>query len=286
MRQQNIVNGLVVAHLGCLLIIWSGTSWIAIATCIALYFVRMFGITAGYHRYFSHRTYKTSRFFQFVLAFLGATAGQKGPLWWAAHHRQHHRVADTVHDVHSPVVLGFWEAQIGWGYARQDEAANEAGVPDLAKFPELRFLEYYAIIPPVTLAILLVGFGTLLKSYAPQLHTSAFQMLAWGFFVSTVVLFHGTSTINSLAHIIGSRRFDTKDNSRNNFWLALITMGEGWHNNHHYYPSSEQQGFYWWEIDMSHYILTILSWLGIIWDVQKPPQKIYTQIQNKEKCSV
>ncbi len=257
----------------------------AIATCIALYFVRMFGITAGYHRYFSHRTYKTSRFFQFVLAFLGATAGQKGPLWWAAHHRQHHRVADTEHDVHSPVLLGFWEAQIGWGYARQGEAANEAGVPDLAKFPELRFLEKYALMPIVLLAIALVGFGTLLEIYAPDLHTSGFQMLAWGFFVSTVVLFHGTSTINSLAHIVGSRRFDTNDNSRNNFWLALITMGEGWHNNHHYYPCSEQQGFYWWEIDMSHYILTMLSWVGIVWDLQKPLEKIYAKAQNPEISS-
>ena len=262
-------------HVACLLLLWAGVSWIAIFTCLALYVVRMVGITAGYHRYFSHRTYKTSRFFQFVLALLGTSAAQQGPLWWAAHHRNHHKYSDTEDDVHSPSMHGFWWSHMGWILAPQNKKTNFKLVPDLARYRELRFLNRFYILPPVALAVACWSVGTLLKNYFPAMGTNGFQLLVWGFFVSTVLLYHGTFTVNSLAHIIGRRRYQTRDNSRNSLFVALITLGEGWHNNHHHCPSSERQGFYWWEIDVSHYVLRALSHLRIVWDLQRPSERIY-----------
>jgi stearoyl-CoA desaturase (delta-9 desaturase) len=262
-------------HLACGFAFFVGFSWVALAVCIALYVVRMFAITGVYHRYFSHRSYQTSRWFQFVLAFLGTTAAQKGPIWWASHHRHHHRHSDTEEDIHSPIVHGLYFSHVGWVLCSQFIEPKLELVKDLTKFPELISLEKYYIIPPV-----LLGFGTfILGDYLavayPQLGTSGFQMLVWGFFVSTVLLYHGTFCINSLTHLIGKRRFPSTDSSRNHWLLALITLGEGWHNNHHYYPGSERQGFYWWEIDISHYILVALSWMGLVWDLRVPPPRVY-----------
>ncbi|MBI3951448.1 MAG: acyl-CoA desaturase [Acidobacteria bacterium] len=270
-------------HAACLLVLCSGISWVAVAACAALAFVRMFGVTAGYHRYFSHRAYKTSRFFQFLLALLGTSALQKGPLWWAAHHRHHHRYSDTELDIHSPITKGFWWSHVGWILCSKYNATNMKAVPDLAKFPELRFLNRYHIIAPIALAVSLFGLGTWLNHSAPQLHTSGLQMLSWGFFVSTILAYHITYLVNSLTHIVGRRRFVTKDESRNSLVIALLTLGEGWHNNHHRYPSSERQGFYWWEIDVSHYILKLLSWMRIVWDLREPPKEIYAQAERTKK---
>lgn len=264
--------GFLLMHAACLLVIWSGVSRVALFTCLALYVVRMIGITAGYHRYFSHRTYKTSRLFQFVLALLGTSAAQQGPLWWAAHHRDHHRFADTPNDPHSPLMQGFWWSHIGWILAPQNKETKHNLVPDLIKFPELRFLDKFYVLPPFVLAVSLYILGTVLGRYLPSLSTSGFQLLAWGFFVSTVLLYHGTFSVNSLTHMFGRRRFNTKDDSRNSWLVAIITLGEGWHNNHHFYPSSERQGFCWWEIDMSHYVLRLLCWLRIVWDLRSPPE--------------
>lgn len=261
-------------HLACLLVFWAGISWVAVAALVVTYGVRMFAITAGYHRYFSHRTYKTSRFFQFVLAFIGTTSAQKGPLWWSAHHRHHHRYSDQEEDVHSPR-KGFWWSHVGWILCDKYKCTHMKLVQDLQKFPELRFLDRYYLLPPVILALLLTGLGMALNALFPQLNTSGFQMLVWGFFISTTLLYHGTFTVNSLAHVIGRRRFETTDDSKNSFLIALITLGEGWHNNHHRFPSSERQGFYWWEIDVSHYVLKVLSWLRVVWDLRKPPQRVY-----------
>jgi len=262
-----------------LLVLWTGASWIAVLTCVLLYFIRMFGITAVYHRYFSHRTYKTSRPVQFMLALLGTSAVQKGPLWWAAHHRHHHRYADTEHDIHPPTVKGFWWSHVGWILSNKYLATKMDAIRDFAKFPELRFLNRFHLLPPISLAVGLFGIGWLLADYAPSLHTSGLQMLAWGFFVSTVLLYHGTFTINSLAHVFGRRRFATRDTSRNSLLLSLITLGEGWHNNHHRYPASERQGFYWWEIDVTHYVLKLLSLAGIVWDLRDPPGYIYAEAE-------
>lgn len=262
-------------HLSCLAVFWVGTSWIAVTVCLLLYVVRMFAITGGYHRYFSHRSYSTSRTFQFLLGLLGATSAQKGPIWWASHHRHHHRHSDTPEDVHSPIIHGIYYAHIGWVLSSQYLEPRLELVKDLVAFPELRLLDRFSMLPPVLLGAGMYFLGAWLGHAYPGLQTSGPQMLVWGFFISTVLLYHGTFCINSFTHLIGRKRFATTDSSRNNLILALITLGEGWHNNHHYYPGSERQGFYWWEIDISHYILTGLSWVGLVWDLRVPPQRVY-----------
>jgi stearoyl-CoA desaturase (Delta-9 desaturase) len=267
-------------HIGGLLIFWVGFSWTAFIVCFVLWFIRMFGITAGYHRYFSHRTYKTSRLFQFILAILGNSAAQLGPLWWAAHHRHHHLYSDTEQDIHSPTITSLWWAHVGWVMCPVYSKTDEKKIRDFAKYPELRYLNRFHMIAPLSLAVLVTTAGLLFQHYIPQLNTNALQMLIWGFCLSTALLYHSTFTVNSLAHVLGNRRFDTEDSSRNNLFLALITLGEGWHNNHHYYPASERQGFYWWEIDVTHYILTLLSWFGIVWDLKAPPKAIYEQAKS------
>jgi stearoyl-CoA desaturase (delta-9 desaturase) len=262
-------------HLTCLLVIWTGVSAVAVVTCLALYVLRMFAITAGFHRLFAHRTYQTSRLFQFLMAFMGTASYQKGPLWWSAHHRRHHLVADTEEDFHSPLTRRFWRAHFGWFLSRDSQRTEWKLITNLSKYRDLRFLDRYYSLPPALLAVAMFGLGSALARYAPGLGTSGWQMLIWGFFVSTVVLYHGTFTVNSLAHIFGKRRFATDDNSRNNWFVAVITLGEGWHNNHHHYQSSERQGFYWWELDVSHYTLRALSWLGIVWDLRTPPPHVF-----------
>jgi len=270
-------------HAGALLVFLAGFNWVAALTCLATFGMRMFGITGGYHRYFSHRTYKTSRAFQFVMAWLGASSAQLGPLWWAAHHRHHHRHSDTEDDVHSPIVRTFFWSHVGWIMCRKNEATNLSKIRDFAKFPELRFLNKYHVIPPLVLVLVLTIYGIILQTVFPGLGVTAFQIIVWGFFVSTVALYHCTFSINSLAHVIGTRRFDTEDHSKNNFLLAIATMGEGWHNNHHRYPSSERQGYYWWEIDITHYILRILSWFRLVWDIKTPPKEIYVEAKQKKR---
>ena len=258
-------------HLACLGVIWVGWSPVAVGTAIALYLVRMFAITGFYHRYFSHRSFRTSRVVQFIFAVIGASSVQRGPIWWAAHHRHHHATTEQEDDPHSPVHHGLWWSHTGWFLSRGHFRVQEERVRDLKRFPELRLLDRFDIAVPVLLALGLLLAGKLLAVYAPQLGTSAGQMLVWGFFISTVVLYHGTFTINSLAHRWGQRRYATADNSRNNFWLALLTLGEGWHNNHHHYPVSVKQGFYWWEIDMTYYFLRAMAALGLVWDLKPVP---------------
>lgn len=254
-------------HAMCLGVFFVGWSWIAVGTAFALYWIRMFAITGFYHRYFSHRTFKTNRFWQFVFGAWGSSATQKGPLWWAAHHRHHHRHSDEPGDVHSPLEHGFMWSHVGWITCKGNFPTNYKAVPDLAKYPELMFINRFDTLVPVILAASLFFIGKYLETAAPGLGTNGPQMLIWGFFVSTVVLFHGTCTINSLAHLIGRRRYATKDHSRNSFFLSIITLGEGWHNNHHHYPATVRQGFFWWEMDITYYILKMMSWMGIIWEL-------------------
>ncbi|WP_426690683.1 acyl-CoA desaturase [Rhodanobacter ginsengiterrae] len=261
----------IAMHLACLGVIWVGVSPIALIVAAALYALRMFAITGFYHRYFAHRTFHTSRAVQFVFATIGASCVQRGPLWWAAHHRHHHRHADTVRDPHSPGVHGFLWSHVGWFLTPRHFRTDLSRVPDLAKYPELRWLDRYDIAIPLLLAVTMYGLGALLRDVAPQLGTSGGQMLVWGFFVSTIVLFHATVTINSLAHRFGKRRFETKDDSRNNLWLALLTFGEGWHNNHHFFPGSSRQGFRWWEVDLTWYGLKLMSMLGLVRGLKPVP---------------
>jgi len=247
-------------HIACLGVFWTGVSWKAIGLCAALYAIRMFGITGGYHRYFSHRSYRTSRVFQFVLAFIGCASAQKGPLWWAANHRHHHKHSDLDTDAHSPL-RGFWWSHVGWFLSPKYDATAFHLIGDFAKYPELRWLNHYWMVPPTILAVACLQlFGA--------------QGLFWGFFVSTVLLHHWTFSINSLSHMFGSVRYPTGDESRNNFLLALFTFGEGWHNNHHYYAAATRMGFAWWEIDVSYYVLKLLSLVGIVWGIKEPPRLV------------
>lgn len=264
-------------HAACLLAVWTGVSMTAVLVCLTLYVVRMFAITAGFHRLLAHRSYQSGRVFQFLMAFLGTAAYQKGPLWWTAHHRRHHLDTDNENDRHSPMAYSFWQSHVGWFLLRDSQATDYKLVATLAKYRELRFLDRYYSLPPVLLAAGMFLLGAALERYAPGLGTSGWQMLIWGFFISTVLLYHGTFTVNSLAHLFGSRRFETDDNSRNNLFVALITLGEGWHNNHHHYQSSERQGFYWWEIDVAHYALRVLSWFGVVWGLRTPPPNVVSR---------
>jgi stearoyl-CoA desaturase (delta-9 desaturase) len=264
----------IVMHAVCLTAIWTGASPVAVAVCVALYLVRMFAITGFYHRYFSHRTFRTSRAFQFVMGVFGASAVQRGPLWWAAHHRRHHRLSDMPGDPHSAKLDGFWWSHMGWITSRSNFPTDFTAVPDLAKYPELVFLNRFDTLVPFVLALSMFALGATLNAVAPGLGTSGWQMLVWGFFISTVALFHGTCTINSLAHKIGRRRYQTTDDSRNSLTLALITLGEGWHNNHHHFPGATRQGFRWYEVDFTYYTLKALSFVGVVWDLRPVPKEV------------
>jgi len=251
----------LLVHLACLGALWTGVTAGALAIAVGLYLLRMFAITAGFHRYFSHRSFKTSRGVQFLLAFVGQSSAQQGALWWAAKHREHHRHSDTELDVHSPRHRGFWFAHVGWIFSRSRGRADYRLIPDLAVYPELRWLDRYHQVPAVVLAV-----AVFLAAGWPGLIV--------GFFWSTVALYHGTFFINSLAHVVGRQRYLTGDDSRNNWWLALITLGEGWHNNHHHYQASARQGFRWWEIDVTYYVLRLLERLGVVRDLKAPPAAV------------
>lgn len=269
-------------HVGCLLLFWTGVSWTALAACFAFYCLRIFAISAGYHRYFSHRSYKTGRTFQFMLALVGCMANQKGPLWWSAHHRYHHSHSDRESDIHSPSRHGFWWAHCLWIFSSRYRNADPKLSANFAPYVELRLLDNYYLVPPLFSAALFFLLGVTLNRVRPELQTSGLQMMAWGFFVSTVLVHHAIYGVNSIAHTLGSRRFTNTDTSRNNLFIALLTFGDGWHNNHHSYPRSARHGFYWWEVDLTHYLLKGLSYIGIVWDLQTPPDRIYVETSSEK----
>lgn len=264
-------------HLACLSVWWVDWSWAAVSVALATHFARVFALTAFYHRYFSHRAFKTSRTVQFLGALLGNAAAQRGPIWWAAHHRHHHRASDKPDDIHSPHQDGFLWSHMLWFMTRRNYQTDGRLVKDLLRFPELRWIDRNDFVVPLLLALGMYGLGWLLQIYAPQLKTNGPQMLVWGFVISTVALYHVTFSINSLAHQFGTQPYQTNDDSRNNFWLALLTFGEGWHNNHHHFPNSARQGFRWWEIDISFYVLYLLSCLGLVWDLKPAPVENHAQ---------
>ncbi len=264
----------IAIHLACFAVIWVGWSPAALIVAVVLYVVRVFALTAFYHRYFSHRAFKTSRIVQFLGAVAGNASMQRGPLWWAAHHRLHHRVSDAPGDLHSPHQDGLLWSHMGWFHDRANQPTNHKAIRDFARFPELVWLDRFDFAVPLLLAVFLYALGDALNAWAPGLRTSGLQMLVWGGVISTVAVYHVTYSINSFAHWFGSRRFPTDDFSRNNWLLALITFGEGWHNNHHHYPNAARQGFYWWELDISYSILVALSWFGIVWDLHPVPAHV------------
>jgi stearoyl-CoA desaturase (Delta-9 desaturase) len=248
-------------HLAALGALFVGFRWYYPIIALASYYLRMFWVTVGYHRYFSHRAFKTSRAFQFVTAFLAMTSTQKGVLWWAAHHRAHHRHSDGPEDLHSPGQSGFWWSHVGWILCDRYGPTDYDGIRDFARFPELRWLNRWYLVPPALYFLALWIAGGL-------------PVLVWGGVIGTILLWHGSFTINSLAHIFGSRRYATPDGSRNNWLLALLTCGEGWHNNHHHYQSSANQGWFWWEIDASYCGLKLMRAFGLVWDLRRPPAHV------------
>jgi stearoyl-CoA desaturase (delta-9 desaturase) len=253
-------------HVSVFAVVWTGVRPVDVAIAVGLYILRMFAITAGYHRYFSHRSFRTSRVFQFLLAFIAQSSVQQGAIWWAAKHRAHHKYSDTPQDIHSPRQFGFLFAHVGWIFSRSKREADYSLVKDLTAYPELVWLNRFDLVPPVvvgTVVWLLAGWSGLVV----------------GFLASTVVLFHCTFFINSLAHVHGKQRYVTGDDSRNNWWLAILTLGEGWHNNHHYYQSAARQGFRWYEIDITYYILKGLAAVGIVWDLKAPPVEVVANVR-------
>ncbi len=239
------------------------TGWhprLALAAFIS-YYVRMMGVTIGYHRFFSHRSFKTNRVFQFILAWWAECSVQKGALWWAAHHRHHHKYSDTPEDVHSPVQRGFWYSHVGWMLGDKYMETRTDRIRDFARYPELVFLDTHWYLPPViTGAVVWAVFGL--------------PVFIWAGLTATVLLWHGTFCVNSLAHVFGRRRYFTSDTSRNSFLIAMITSGEGWHNNHHFYQSTANQGWHWWQIDPSFYVIRLFQLVGLVWDVRTPPKHV------------
>lgn len=254
-------------HLACFAAIWTGVYTRDVLLCVALYWIRMFAVTGVYHRYFSHRTFKTGRVMQFLLAFLAQTSAQKGVLWWASCHRHHHKFSDQPEDLHSPRQSGFWWSHLGWFLLGDSNDTDPKLEREYKDAPEIVWLNRTSYLPAVVLGLGVWWFA-------------GWSGLIVGFMWSTVLLWHGTFTINSLSHVIGSRRYETRDDSRNNWFLALLTLGEGWHNNHHYYQSSTRQGFFWWEIDITYYTLKVMSWVGLVWDLREPPRHI---VENRPK---
>jgi stearoyl-CoA desaturase (delta-9 desaturase) len=248
---------LAAMHAACLLVFFVPFSAKVLVLAAAGYLVRMWAITAGYHRYFSHRSFKTSRAFQFLIAVLGTSAMQNGPLWWASWHRHHHRHTDQPSDPHSPVQSGLWHAHMGWILAADSTDPDLSNVTDLRRFTELRALDRHKWLPIIAYAVACFAIAGV-------------PGLVWGFVVSTVLLLHATALINSVGHVWGTRRYATRDTSRNNALLALITLGEGWHNNHHHAMHSTRQGFFWWELDPTYYSLRVLAWVGLVWDLREP----------------
>ncbi|MEM7109707.1 MAG: acyl-CoA desaturase [Bacteroidota bacterium] len=285
-----------IVHLLPLAAIWTGATLFDWIVCIFLYFLRMFWITGGYHRYFSHKSYRTSRWFQFVIAFMAQTSAQKGALWWAAHHRHHHRHSDTPADPHSMKLYGFWYSHIGWIIGPDYKETDFKTIGDYAKYPELLWLNKHYLVPPTVLALIVTALGAWVNGGSVLLMFThhGLSTLFVGFFLSTILAYHGTFSINSIMHKFGKQRYESGDESRNSLWLALLTLGEGWHNNHHYYQVAARQGFFWWEIDITFYGLKFMNWLGLIHDLKGVPnhikysknraqaKELATKLKNKE----
>lgn len=261
-------------HISCSGIIWVGWSPFAVIFGVVFYVLRMFGITGFYHRYFAHHAFYANRFFSFLFAFLGCSAMQRGPLWWAAIHRHHHIYADTKEDIHSPVIQGFFWSHIGWILAYENKRTRVEYLKDWLRYPELVWLDKFALVVPLIAGIVVFFIGHLLYRLMPELGTNGLQLLVCGFFVSTVFCSHATFSINSIDHMFGSRRYKMPNTSRNNVLMAVLTLGEGWHNNHHHYPVTARAGFYWWEIDITFYMLKFFSLFRIVKNLKPLPDNI------------
>jgi stearoyl-CoA desaturase (delta-9 desaturase) len=268
-KQARIVLvGMTIFHLGCLGVIWTGASPVAVAVAAALYLVRGFGVTAGYHRLLAHRSFTTGRATRFVLALAGSLATQGGPLWWVAHHRSHHRYTDTERDIHSPGTQGFWQSHIGWMLSPESFRENGANARDLYRVPELKFLQQHYAWIVLGQGVALYGLGEGLGALG--VGTSGWQMLVWAYFIATVALWHSTFMVNSVCHLWGRKPFDAGDTSTNNWLVAILALGEGWHNNHHKFAYSARHGLEWWQFDLTWVLLKAMEKVGLVSELKLP----------------
>lgn len=259
-------------HLAIISIFFVQFSWGLLWATAFTYAFLMVGMSGWMHRYFSHRTFRTSRAFQFIMAFWAGCAAQRGTLWWAAHHRRHHAFAETVDDPHSPIMLSFWRSHMAWIFEDAHQPSNYKWVRDLARYPELRFLDTWYWTPPIVFWSCFALFGAWWGGHNGMgAWSGAVAMMAWGPVLGTILAYHATFCINSVTHLWGTRRYDTGDDSRNVSWLSYINFGEGWHNNHHYYPHSANLGFHWWQFDPTYYLILLAEKVGLVWDVKKAP---------------
>jgi stearoyl-CoA desaturase (delta-9 desaturase) len=247
----------VALHLSVIAVFFVPVSWECVALFLVSFLVRTWGLTGGFHRYFSHRAYKTSRLGQFIIGCIGSSALQKGPMWWAAEHRQHHKYSDKDGDPHSPIMRNLWWSHVGWVLDRGNRYTKWDELKDWHAYPELKWLDRFHFVP----GFLVAGLCYLIAGWPG---------VVWGFLLATVCLYHTTFCVNSFCHIFGYRRYQTTDASRNNWWVAILTLGEGWHNNHHHYPSCARQGFAWYEVDVTYYVLRGLGMFGLVWDIREP----------------
>jgi stearoyl-CoA desaturase (Delta-9 desaturase) len=252
---------LLTVHLALLAIPFIEWSWWYVVWIVVLTRVIGLGVTVGLHRYFSHRSFKTPRWCQFLLAAAGCSALQKGPLWWAIHHRLHHRHSDDLGDPHSPVMDGFLYGHMGWLFARDLMHPDEKIVHDLTKYPELVWLDRFWMLPGLLLAAACFALG-------------GWGGLVYGYCLSVVLIFQITFAVNSFGHLFGPQRFDTGEGSRNNMLLGYLAMGDGWHNNHHRAPYSARHGFAWYELDMSFMFIRLMRLVGLAWDVKVPSRAL------------
>ena len=260
----------ILIHLGALFVFFTPFAWPCLVVLMLSYSARMFAITAFYHRYFSHRTFNTNRVVQFLGAFIACASGQRGPLWWAAHHRLHHRHSDTEHDSHSPHHKNFLWSHTLWFMTDYALPTFLKEIPDWVKYKELRFINRYDWIAVLLLALGCYFLGEW-AAFEAWTGMNGLSMLAWGFFLPTVLLYHATFSVNSLTHMFGKKKYDTGDESRNNWFVSIITFGEGWHNNHHFFPGSARQGFSPWEFDPTYYTLRIMALFGLVRDLRPVP---------------
>ena len=248
-------------HLGALAALFT-FNWKAFFVCLFLWWLTGgIGICLGYHRYFTHRSFDTPRWIQYLLAFFGTMAGEAGPIKWVAAHRYHHTYSDDAErDPHSPR-NGFWWSHMSWLFNREEFLAKydsyKKYAPDMAKDPVIRFLDKYHYLSIFMLAALLYALG-------------GWPFIAWGIFLRAILVYHSTWLVNSASHVWGYRSFKTEDLSRNNWWVALLTFGEGWHNNHHAFQRSARHGFRWWEVDATYITIRIMGLLGLAHHIQVP----------------
>ena len=269
---MTVIIGMTVFHLACLAAFYTGISLTAVIVAFIAYVMRGMGVTTGFHRLLAHRSFKTNRVVQFMFALAGSLAVQGGPLWWVAHHREHHAETDTERDIHSPVIHGLWRSHMGW--MMTDAAFNEKGTNsrDLHKFPEIKFLQRYYVWLIVAQIAGFYGLGAWLSGAFPDLGTSGAQLVVWGFFISTVFTWHVTFMVNSVCHRWGGQPYDTGDASTNNIFIGIFAFGEGWHNNHHFYPSSARHGLRWWQLDVTWYLIRVMQAVGLVSDAKIPKE--------------